>query len=364
MNSSHRMALPSGYADSRERFRVLGARLGGEPRCFYHDEEASGSPRLSTDTVYLGPARADTLVVIASGTHGVEGYAGAMCQLRLLEAYPARFADRGIACLLAHALNPWGYLHDSRVTPEGVDLNRNFVDFPVTDADPCGYGDYHALLVSRFRPLPGGLWNELRFLAYGLTRQRRRALQAAITAGQYTYPDGLFFGGAVPTRSRLVWEEIVRTYAHGRQRVFLLDLHTGLGRRGTGELISHLPPAHADFRRMSAWFGDTVRSAAGGQSVSAALAGTLTAAFGRAVAGTSYALGLEFGTRSPLVVLNALRADQWWRNHAARVTPRQRERVRRKMKAAFAVPDRAWAEQVAVRFDEVIGQLADALADE
>lgn len=61
---------------------------------------------------------------------------------------------------------------------------------------------------------------------------------------------------------------------------------------------------------MSLWFGGRLKSTAGGDSVSAQVQGTLTAAFDRAMAGRGYAVGLEFGTRSPLAVLDAMRADQ------------------------------------------------------
>lgn len=357
------LALPGSYLESRDRFRELGARAGAKQQCFFHDDDAdddTASPRLSTDTAYLGPADAQTLVVIASGTHGVEGYAGAACQFRFMQGYAARHASDGLAYLLVHAVNPWGFFHDRRVTPEGIDLNRNFVDFPVTH--DAGYAAYHELLVTRFRPLPRGWWNEARLLSHALTRARRQALQAAITSGQYAYPDGLFFGGAAPARSRLVWEDIVHRFACGRRRAMLLDLHTGLGKRGTGELISYLPSGAAAFVQMARWFGGDLKSMAGGDSVSAAVEGTLTAAFDRAVAGQSYAIGLEFGTCAPLPVLNALRTDHWYHNNANRLPPSERERARREMKAAFAADDDAWCRQVADRFDQVMAQLVRGLS--
>jgi hypothetical protein len=354
--------LPSSYLESRDRFNELAESLGAEPRSFVHDEHANGGVRLSTDTVYLGPANARAIVVIASGTHGVEGYGGAACQFRFMQTWRERFAGREIAYLLVHAVNPWGYFHDRRVTPEGVDLNRNFIDFPIAAQPPSGYRAYHDLLVSNFRPMPAGLWNELKLFSCALTAKRRRAMQAAITAGQYEYPDGLFFGGFAPTKSRIVWEQIIETYAGGRERAFLLDLHTGLGKRGAGQLISYLPSSAGDFQRMTGWFHGSLKSMANSDSVSAALEGTLTAGFDRSVTGQSYAVGLEFGTRSPVAVLNAMRADQWYRNNAARLSPEDRERVRRKMKDAFCVSDARWHDRVTARFDQVMEQLVEAIA--
>ncbi|HYD79421.1 MAG TPA: DUF2817 domain-containing protein [Paucimonas sp.] len=354
------MALPADYPESRAIFLEHARRLGVEARSFFHADDDSGA-RLSTDVAVFGPGDARAAVFIASGTHGVEGYAGAACQFRFMEIYPQRYARPDIDYVLVHAVNPWGYFHDCRVTRENVDLNRNFVEFPLGDGRDGGYGAYHDLLVARYRPWPRGLWNEIRLLSCALTGARRRRLQAAITAGQHAYPDGLFYGGTAATESRRIWEDIVRLHGGGRGRAVLLDLHTGLGRRGSGELISHLPPSDPGFLRMNAWFGGALRSMAGG-SVGTAVEGTLNAAFERMLAGRGQAVGLEFGTRAPLAVLNALRADQWYRNHAGALSTAERARVRRKMKNAFAIPDAAWCDAVLARFEQVVEQLARGLA--
>ena len=82
----------------------------------------------------------------------------------------------------------------------------------------------------------------------------------------------------------------------------------------------------------------------------------------RAVDGESYAIGLEFGTCAPLSVLNALRADHWYHNHAGSLPPAMRDFSRRRMKAAFALADPQWQRAVLARFDQVMRQLTAALA--
>jgi hypothetical protein len=353
--------LPSSYLESRTRFADHARDLGAAVHRFeLHADERAG-PGLSTDTVVLGPPGAPNIIVIASGTHGVEGYCGAACQLHFMRCYQAVFARRDTAYLLVHAVNPWGFFQDRRVTQEGIDLNRNFIDFPLA-ARPSAYGAYHGLLVSNFRPLPAGLGNELRLLSLGLTRRRRRAMQEAITAGQQDYPDGLFFCGSGPARSRLVWETILQTFVAGRRRAVLLDIHTGLGRRGAGELLSHQPASSPVFRRIDKWLHGGLRSMAGGESISAAVEGTLAAGFERSAAPESYGIGLEFGTRSQLAVLRAMRADQWCHNNAARLTDADRAWARQKMKSAFRVPDPRWHAQIVARFEQVVKQLADGVS--
>jgi hypothetical protein len=352
--------LPSGYIESRNTFCALATKLGAELQVYSHDDGAASG--LFTDIARFGPADAGTIVVIASGTHGVEGYAGAACQQRFMQTFNKHYANTGMAYLLVHAVNPWGFLNDRRVTQEGIDLNRNFVDFPVAKQGASGYGAYHPLLVSNYRPMPLGLWNEVRLLSGALRRESRQSMRAAITSGQYDYPDGLFFGGQGASKSRVVWERIVNTFVGQRKRAFLLDIHSGLGKYGYGELISYLAESSGDFRRMSAWFDGGLKSMVDGSSVSAAVDGTLTAAFDRAVSGESYAIGLEFGTRPALTVLNAMRADQWYHNNAANLSGKDRERVRRKMKHAFAPADVGWHDLIIDRFDQVMGQVVGGLA--
>jgi hypothetical protein len=112
---------------------------------------------------------------------------------------------------------------------------------------------------------------------------------------------------------------------------------------------------------MSQWFDGGIRSMASGESVSAAVAGTLTEGFDRMASSQSYAVGLEFGTSTPLAVLNAMRADQWRHNNAHRLTEKQRKWARRKMKNAFAPDDLKWHDQVLARFDQVMDKLNSAL---
>jgi hypothetical protein len=352
--------LPSSYLESQMKFAELAREVGAAVRRFdLHPDEHAG-PGLSTDAAMLGPADAPNLIIIASGTHGVEGYCGAACQLHFMRHYRAGFARSDTAYLLVHAVNPWGFFHDRRVTEEGIDLNRNFIDFPFRGR-PSTYGGYHKLLVSDFRPLPAGLVNELRLLSSGLTRARRRAIQEAITAGQDDYPDGLFYCGSGPAASRRIWETILQACAAGRRRAVLLDIHSGLGRRGEGELLSHLPASSPAFIRMNGWFHGDLKSMVSGDAVSAALEGTLAAGFDRSISCESFAVGLEFGTISQIAVLRAMRADQWYRNNAARLTDADREWARRKMRSAFRIEDPRWHDRIVARFEQAMKQLVDGV---
>ena len=78
------MPLPRDYEDSRNTFQRLAAWAGAVTGSLPVRQNDADAPPLFTDTAYLGPADARNIVVIASATHGVEGYAGAACQFRFL----------------------------------------------------------------------------------------------------------------------------------------------------------------------------------------------------------------------------------------------------------------------------------------
>jgi hypothetical protein len=348
--------LPKTYDESRRVFQELARNINATMEVVQHDPHSSAQAGLNTDVAYLGNKNASRLIVIASGTHGVEGYGGAACQFHFMRTCASRPWPDDIGFLLVHAVNPWGYFNDRRVTQEGVDLNRNFVEhFP--DSASTAYDAFHDRLVSHYRPMPMGILNELQLLRSALSKAGRNAMQTAIVAGQYARADGLFYGGQFPVGSRNTWESIISKYAARRSSVALLDLHTGLGRRGSGGLISYLPENDPEFKKMSAWFKGELKSMQSGQAVTAPVQGTLTEGFDRLVPCQSYAIGLEFGTSNAYAVLNAMRYDHWVHLHANRLSIRHKERAREKMKRAFSVDDPKWHTQITACFDKVVDQL-------
>lgn len=353
--------LPTGYLDSRNQFIELARRSHAVIDSIPYPDNEHPDLGLTVDTAYLGKPHVPVLVVIGSATHGVEGYAGAACQLHFMKNF-SRYANRSdIGFLLVHAINPWGYYHDRRVTHESVDLNRNFMaDFSSASAH-CEYSSFHAPLVVDFKPLPMGWWNEIRLLSSAISKKRRRKLQAAVTAGQYQYPDGLFYGGTAATQARMIWENILESHFRDRSCVALLDIHTGLGKPGTAELISYLPEKSKDFQEMARWFNGTLRSMQGGDSVTSPVSGTLTEGFDRIASMRSYAIGLEFGTCSPLRILNAMRYDTWAHQQSSS-DARLRERARQKMKHAFCLDHPEWLSQITARFDAAMALLVEGVS--
>ena len=134
------------YADARAKFLAIAARYGAPVRSYLNPLKGPEDEELATDTVWLGPADARRVMVLTSATHGIEGFCGSGCQIDwLLGAGPARLPD-GVAALIVHAVNPYGFAWLRRVTEENVDLNRNGIDFGQPPPANPGYAELREAL--------------------------------------------------------------------------------------------------------------------------------------------------------------------------------------------------------------------------
>ncbi|WP_354265125.1 DUF2817 domain-containing protein [Bradyrhizobium sp. GM2.2] len=154
---------------------------------------------LSTDVAWFGDRRAPKVGILVSATHGVEGYCGSAAQLDGLAERGYERLKSDEAMLLIHALNPYGFAWDRRVTQEGCDLNRNFVDFTA----PLPHNSAYDLLADCFVPceLDGPLFVAAEATIEEFCRTHGEIdLRKARTSGQYRHPTGIFFRRVCPCR--------------------------------------------------------------------------------------------------------------------------------------------------------------------
>jgi Protein of unknown function (DUF2817) len=323
------------YAEARSKFaeacRNLGAALTEHalPNFSGPNEQT-----LSVDVARVGAVPPKSLLILISGTHGVEGFSGSGFQVGYLadkvhEALPA-----GAGVLLIHALNPFGFAWLRRVNENNVDLNRNFQDFNKILPSSSGYEAFHEYLV----PLH---WEDDERAKAEIALQQHivakglKTFQAELTKGQYTRPDGLFYGGREPSWSNRILRKILSdNVPETVSRVAVLDIHTGLGQPGFGEPI-YVGPTTEGFETAKRWFGPEVKSTTQGNSVSAAITGSVADAFlTSSLKQEIIYLALEFGTVPTAEVLAALRADHWLHAIPNRDTPIRTE-IKRQIRDAF-----------------------------
>ena len=194
---------------------------------------------LTIDTALLtGREPSPNLMLISSGLHGAEGFAGSALQLCFIrEVLPAIFRNQhSLHCdiLLLHGLNPYGFMHMRRVDAFNVDLNRNFLMKAEQFQDRNdGYAAIQELL-NPARPVqahdldPAGLADHLEELG---RRFQQRELTEAIVRGQYAFPEGIYFGGQQFAAQRSLLEPFLTDIFGRYERILAIDIHTGYGRR-------------------------------------------------------------------------------------------------------------------------------------
>ena len=353
--------LAPDYATARRLFLDASDRVGCAVSHHLIPDRGPAGEELSIDVAWLGKAEAVKVILVVSGTHGVEGFAGSLCQSRWLESCGSVPLPDDLAVMFVHAHNPFGFAWVRRVNEDNVDLNRNYIDFshPPTNDD---YEELADALAPREWTEASRAVTDATILAWA-TEHGFDAVQAAVSAGQYRHADGLFYGGSHPARSQSLLREILTTRLDRVGQLAILDLHTGLGPRGEVELIISEQPSSDAYDRAVSWWGGQVASNVGGGSVSAPLHGEWMPVAERWLAGTEVtAIALEWGTVDSITVLQALRGDNWLHNHGDPTGP-EAGAIKADLMEAFAPRDPVWVEQVYTCFDRVLDQTIRALSD-
>ncbi len=318
---------------------------------------------LTIDTAYLGPQEPDRVLALSSGLHGVEGFAGSAIQHQLLtDQLPGLDLPADTGLLLVHAVNPYGFSELRRVNENNVDLNRNFLRHPDDHPESPDYAAlYPAINPENIDPASEESSRKTLF-GFAETHGFPR-LQAALTAGQYRWPEGVQFGGIRVEESNRLLMEIAREETRGASAVAWIDFHTGLGESGNYVLISDRPTDDPAYQRGCRWFGEAVESTLTGDSVSAVLNGTidrgLLEAFPDDVELTTF--GAEFGTHEPFRVFWAMRQDNWLEHRGDRESPQGRA-IKEEIVEVFRPNDADWMDRVLEGGARILKQARDGLA--
>ena len=339
-------AFSASYADAREKFLAAAKARGldvdsHELPCL----AGAAGETLATDVARLGPPDADRVLLITSGTHGVEGFCGSGCQVQLLrDDLTCMAADKaGVAIVFCHAVNPYGFSHVRRVNEDNVDLNRNFLDFAQPIPRNDAYAEVHGFMLPDAWPPDAATQ-----AALGSYVQSRgpAALQRALTGGQADHADGMFFSGRAPTWSNRTLRVVLREHLAGARSVAWIDIHTALGPWGHGEKIYAGRDDAATLDRTRAMFGADVTSFYDGSSASAEVRGIACHAALDAYPQVTYAgIGLEYGTIPLPAVLDALRGDHWLANHPD-APGELRIGIKQRMREAFYDDSPQWQAMV------------------
>lgn len=354
-------ALFSGdYFEARRKFLATAEKAGARVVSWRHPfAKGPGREDLFIDVATLGADTAPKGLLVISGTHGAEGYAGSAIQTGWLGEGPDLPDD--VRVVLVHALNPYGFAWNRRVTEDNVDLNRNFVDRTKPLPANADYDDLADAIA------PASLDDETLDAASRALRNYARdhgafAMQETISKGQYTRRDGLYFGGTTEQWSAGTLRAILKANLTGCRHVAVIDIHSGLGNYGDAELISEDPVDAPAYKRARNWWGDSVASTRSGDSLSAQVFGSLDSAMpGMLAPADTTMICLEYGTYSTLEVFQALRADNWLHAIGNPEGP-EAAAIKAQIRRAFYPDQDDWKDKVWSRGREVIAQAMSGLA--
>ena len=325
------------YFSARDRFRLS---AGTACEALVLDARGQHGESLSIDIAWIGDPDARRLLLVTSGIHGVEGFAGSAVQCAFIAAKMQPL--RGCAVALVHALNPWGFAHLRRVNENNVDLNRNFLDAPAEyRGAPAEYRMLDPLLnppsvpaADAFHLRAGGY-----VLRYGLQPLRR-----AIASGQYAFERGLFFGGGRLEQSPQAFLGWIGARCANAERLFALDLHVGLGPFAALTLL----PGQAAAEHIAELAHALALPIAQGARVESAGAyfvrGSMLGALARTLPHARIdALTAEFGTYGALRMLHALREENRWHHFGSGALDHP---AKRRLVAVFNPDSAHWRDAV------------------
>ena len=179
-----------------------------------------------------------------------------------------------------------------------------------------------------------------------MARTYMRSVYALASRGKCSHPDGLFYGGSGPVWSNFTWRRILSGVVAGRNAILHLNLHSGLGRFGYGELMFVGTAKTPGFNALGACLSEPLLPIFDDAAVAPPVDGPLMRALQEGAGGAHLIpFVLEFGTLCLPAVLRAMRIDAWL-NGAGRPANSTVQSLRAEVRAAFCVDDDRWRSMV------------------
>lgn len=343
------------YVTARERFRDAVSSVGWSVESHSIGVSGPAGEDLSIDVgISQGEAKERALVV-SSGLHGAESNLGSAIQLALLQRWKAGEVPP-TKCVFIHALNPYGFAYGRRFDENNVDPNRSF---RLPHDHLLGAPDLYAKLDPLLNPKrPPSRWDPfLVKAAWIVARYGMRRLSQAIAAGQYEFPQGLFYGGSEPSTLQSILELNFPRWLDGCRCAVHLDFHTGLGRSGEGKLLLETPLSD----QQRAWLIESVGEEVLSECHESDAPYDARGGLGRWCHGIGLAQEYiyacaEFGTYPPVQVLSGLRAENQ-AHHWGSPDDASTLKAKKSLRELFCPASETWRKTVFNRGLEIVEQI-------
>jgi hypothetical protein len=234
--------FPKDYEQSKYRFKKSVDKLYA---FFPNLEEGSfeiGKEKLTTDYIYIPTLKEfKHLIIITSGTHGPEAFAGSALVQRFISGPLLSINHKTTGVLLIHAHNPWGFKHVRRGTENNVNLNRNYsISNNIFETKNNSYMKLKDKLELKEKRLDSFSFPAADLLWLMLTKPdvSLQSMTEAIGKGQYQSQKGINFGGFSHEPQTIKITKLLREITPKYKRILNIDLHTGLGDKGVLHIMS------------------------------------------------------------------------------------------------------------------------------
>ncbi|MDT9600494.1 DUF2817 domain-containing protein [Sphingosinicella rhizophila] len=221
-----------------EKFAQAARQAGAVLSRYDHPSPGPNGEALSTSVALLGPEDPETMLVVVSGTHGIEGYAGSAIQIAALAGRDFDPLAPGLGILFVHLVNPWGCAWNRRENEDNADVFRNLVYDKQPFVRNALYERYEQGINPREwtgpeREKSDRIFQEL------IDECGMDGAIGVIRKGQHSYPRGVTYHGAGATWSRNVVQQIGRDHLAGVERALVVDIHTGYGASGQASVVPY-----------------------------------------------------------------------------------------------------------------------------
>ncbi len=228
-------SFPASYEDSRARFvgyhrklekaRIPALNLAAD--ITIPDKET-----LTIDGLYITGEDTKKLLIVTSGIHGAEAFAGATIQDLFLQ-HLLKSGQPKTSILLIHAINPYGFKYLRRANPNNVDLNRNHASAEEFASTNEAF-DKLASIYTPEAPASVGVLPQTGFYIAAFIKYVTQGKKIILNSlsGQYKYPKSVFYGGTTLEAESKAVQEWITTFAKDKTKIAHIDLHTGFGETG------------------------------------------------------------------------------------------------------------------------------------
>ncbi len=353
------------YQVERALFIDEARSAGGELSAHLHPMVGPDRLALATDVARFGApiGRADSVVMVSSGLLGVEGHAGHGLQRQLLASGRLGSLPTGMAVVIVHGVNPYGWAWSRRVDHENVDVNRNFVDYDDLPTNPL-YSELDAVLNPSTVELDPSSSSFLDEIMGFWSRVGDHTAMKTLNGGQYQFPRGVQYGGDHMTWSRRTLEAVWEEQLVGADAAVALDIHTGLGPTGRLTVFQTADEDEPAAALGADWYPEHLYRADRSEAdpIDHGLMGPGLDAWAadRRESMRTAAFVLEFGGLDIAHGVTAFRADNWLAHHGDRNSDTGQQ-IRQLMEDHFFVRDGDWRQQVADQGEMAIHAALDGL---